>query len=267
MTPLQQQLQPINRIVFIGAGNLATRLSIEMKAHGFEVAQVWSRTEASARTLASRIGAPYTTAVDEIVDDADLYIFAVKDTALADLIAAMPHRRGLWVHTAGSVDLDIFASAGVRHGVFYPLQTFSKARRPDFSEIPIFIEAATEADRGLLYEAAARITSSVIDATSEQRRHLHLAAVFACNFTNHMYAIAARLVEEHNLPFEALRPLIKETAAKIEDLTPLEAQTGPAIRFDEAVISRHLALLDGEPDLQAIYGLVSRSIHAFSKPE
>jgi predicted short-subunit dehydrogenase-like oxidoreductase (DUF2520 family) len=262
---MTQSTKPLRRVAFIGAGNLATRLALAMQERGFEVMQVWSRTAQSAEVLASLLGCGATTTLADLTPEADLYVFAVSDKALPALLEAMPHRCGLWVHTAGSVGLSVFEACGMaRCGVFYPLQTFSKARKPDFARIPIFIEARSAGDLELLREAGLRLSGSVSEATSEQRRQLHLAAVFACNFTNHMYAVAAQLVERSGLPFDALRPLIAETAAKINELTPREAQTGPAIRFDTAVIERHERLLADEPRLQELYHLLSLSIHDFA---
>lgn len=248
------------KVIFIGAGNLATRLSTEMLERGFNIAQVYSKTEKSAKSLSLQLNCPYTTSLAAVADDADLYIFSIKDSILEEVLRAMPHRNGLWVHTAGSIPMEIFAPYVNRYGVFYPLQTFSKSREVNFQLIPFFIESKLVQDQELLEKAAWRMSQKVFYASSEQRKYLHLAAVFACNFTNHMYAIAAQLVEEHGLPFEALKPLIAETAAKIEELHPLQAQTGPAMRYDENVIERHLALLQ-EPRLKSLYEQLSKSIY------
>lgn len=248
------------KIVFIGAGNLATHLSKAMRRQGFEILQIYSRTAEAAKQLASLVQADWTTSLNEIREDADLYIFSVKDSVLETLIASMPHRKGLWVHTAGSIPMDIFASYANRFGVFYPLQTFSKNKEVDFKKIPFFIEANHAADCQLLCEKASLLSDQVIEADSDQRKHLHLAAVFACNFTNHMYVLAARLVEEKGLPFDALKPLITETAAKIGDLHPMQAQTGPAIRYDQEIMAKHIALLE-DTSLQEIYRMLSENIH------
>lgn len=248
------------KIVFIGAGNLATHLSGAMHRQGFEILQIYSRTAEAAEKLATRMHAQWTTSLDEIREDADLYIFSVKDSVLETLIASMPHRNGLWVHTAGSIRMDVFAPHIDRHGVFYPLQTFSKNKEVDFKTIPFFIEANHESDCKMLCDTASQLSDQVIGADSDQRKHLHLAAVFACNFTNHMYALAARLMEEKGLPFDALKPLIRETAEKIRDLHPVQAQTGPAIRYDQEVMEKHIALLE-DSSLQDIYRMLSESIH------
>lgn len=252
------------KVIFIGAGNLATNLAKKMYEKGFDIIQIYSRTEQSARTLGETINASFTTLPEAVRTDGDLYIFSVKDAVLEEVMRAIPANGGLWVHTAGSIPMSIFEAYSDRHGVFYPLQTFSKTRETDFSVIPFFVEANREEDCELLLKSAAVLSQKVYRADSEQRKYLHLAAVFANNFSNHMYAIAARLVEEHGLPFEALRPLIAETAAKINTLPPVDAQTGPAIRYDENVMEKQINMLD-DAQLRAIYREISRSIFEFSK--
>lgn len=255
--------QAIKRVVFIGAGNLATNLAMAMYAKGFEITQVYSQTLESANKLGTMLDCRVTNVIEQLVPDADLYIFSVKDAALLSVVSQMHPNTGLWVHTAGSVPMEVFKPFTKRYGVFYPLQTFSKARLLDFSEIPFFIEANQPEDSQLLLAGAQKLSTKVYAADSEQRKYLHLAAVFACNFTNHMYAIAAQLSEQHGLPFDALQPLIAETASKISNLHPIEAQTGPAIRYDENVMNKQLELLKDE-SLKQIYRDISNNIYKFS---
>ena len=151
------------------------------------------------------------------------------------------------------------------HGVIYPLQTFSKERRVDFSRVPLFIEANNALALHVARLTAERVSDNVRELDSERRRYLHLAAVFACNFANHCYELASEVLATHGLPFDALLPLIEETASKVQSMHPREAQTGPAVRYDEAVISRHLDMLSGEPRLHDIYQLMSRSVFERSK--
>lgn len=248
------------KVIFIGAGNLATRLSLEMQRAGFVVGQVYSRTAESAEALAGRLHCPWTVKPEEISPDGDLYVFALKDSALETILGRIAPNQGLWVHTAGSLPMAVFEGKVTRYGVLYPLQTFSKERAVDFRKIPLFIEASTEADSRWLAEIAGRLSDEVRFLSSEERRCLHLAAVFACNFTNHMYVLAAKLLKEKGIPEGVLRPLIDETAAKIHQMSPLEAQTGPAVRYDENVMNKHLAML-ADPDMQALYREISRSIY------
>ena len=249
------------RIVCIGSGNLATNLTLAWKEAGILVEQVFSRTEANARALAERLGCAWTSSTGEIINDADLYLFSLKDSALEAVASKLPKNNGLWVHTAGSMPLSVFEPFTTRRGVLYPLQTFSKGRRIDLGNVPFFLEANSEEDGAILEQLARAVSRDVRFLPSEKRRHLHLAAVFACNFVNHIYALADDILRKEGIPFEVLLPLIDETAAKVHRLTPREAQTGPAIRYDENVINKHLAMLDQMPELKALYETLSRSIY------
>ncbi len=249
------------KVVFIGAGNLATRLSLEMQQAGMDVAQVFSRTARAAQQLADRLGCGWTIGPEDLLADADLYVFALKDSALETVIGRIKPNNGLWVHTAGSMPMSVFEGKARRYGVLYPLQTFSRERPVDFRQIPFFLEAATEADgRWLAEEVAGRLSDNVRFLSSEKRRSLHLAAVFACNFANHMYALAAKILEGEGIAADVLCPLIDETAAKIHQMSPARAQTGPAVRYDENVMNKHLAML-ADPAMQSLYREISRSIY------
>lgn len=248
------------RVVFIGAGNVATHLSLAMQQVGLTIAQIYSRSEKSAISLANQLKTNWTTDTNNIVKDAAIYIFSLKDDVLESVIKQIPANNGCWIHTAGSIPVDIFNGHVNRYGVLYPLQTFSKNRPVDFTQIPCFIEANSSADENLIYNIASCISKNVQMLTSEKRRYLHLAAVFACNFTNHMYALAGKILEEQNISSETIIPLIDETAAKIHSLTPAQAQTGPAIRYDQRVIQKHLDLLES-PDMKEIYQIISKNIH------
>ena len=250
------------RIVLIGAGNVATHLGLAFQAKGCEIVQVYSRTEESAKDLAERLQVPYTVSLEEVSVDADLYIVAVKDAALQEVIPSLVKGRedALFVHTAGSISMDVWKGCARRYGVFYPMQTFSKLRMVDFSSVSFFVEASGSDELRFLKELAMSLSPKVYEASSEQRRYLHLAAVFACNFTNHMYALSASLLEKQGLPFDAMLPLIDETARKVHELPPVQAQTGPAIRRDENVMDKHLAMLSEEPVMREIYEKISKNI-------
>ena len=247
------------KIVLVGAGNLATRLGLELVAKGCEITQVYSRTTQSASALAALLNTGYTTNVTEIAEGQDLYIFSLKDDALPDVISSMSYTGGLWVHTAGGVDMDIFKGKAGRYGVFYPLQSFSKTRAFNFSEVPIFIEAANEADLACLESTGRLISGNVLPMSSEKRRYLHLAAVFSSNFVNHMYTIAFNLLERQGIDGSTLLPLMKETEAKAHTMHPFSGQTGPALRGDCKVMEKHLALLN-DPEVQQLYKLISNHI-------
>lgn len=250
-------------IVFVGAGNLATNLAKALYRKGFRIVQIFSRTEESARSLALQVEADYTTDLKELTGDAKLYIVSLKDAAFVELLPQIAEGKehALLVHTAGSIPMSVWEGHTQRYGVFYPMQTFSKQREVKFDEIPFFIEAKTAEDVALLKAIAATLSDHVYEASSEQRKSLHLAAVFICNFTNHMYALAADLLEKYQLPFNVMLPLIDETARKVHELAPRDAQTGPAVRYDKNVIENHLAMLADLPTLQEIYKLMSKSIH------
>lgn len=253
-------------IALIGAGNLATNLGKTLYHNGFRIVQVYSRTEEAAAMLASAVEAEYTADLAAVTHEASLYIVALKDSALAEVLPRLVKGRedALWVHTAGSISIDIWQlTTATRAGVFYPMQTFSKQREVDFREIPLFVEATDEKDAELLTHLANTLSQKVYRASSEQRKSLHLAAVFTCNFTNHMYALAADLLRKYNLPFDVMLPLIDETARKVHEIAPAEAQTGPAARGDENVMAMHRAMLDDEPQLQKVYRLLSESVENY----
>lgn len=250
-------------IVFIGAGNLATNLAKTLYYKGFRIVQIYSRTEGSARALAHAVEADHITDLSSVVAGAQLYIVSLKDAAFVQLLPEIVagKEEALWVHTAGSIPMDVWAGRVKRYGVLYPMQTFSKQRTVDFRQIPVFIESNSAEDTRMLKEIASVLSEKVYEATSEQRKSLHLAAVFTCNFTNHMYALAAELLKKYQLPFDVMLPLIDETARKVHELEPRLAQTGPAIRYDENVINNHLQMLSDEPGMQELYRLISESIH------
>jgi predicted short-subunit dehydrogenase-like oxidoreductase (DUF2520 family) len=190
----------------------------------------------------------------------------VKDSVLPELIKRIKPQNGLWLHTAGSIPADIFASAGIkRYGVIYPLQTFSKTRTISFTTIPLFIEANNADDELFLKEFASVLSKKVFFLSSEKRKFLHLAAVFACNFTNHIYVNAIEIIEKEGLSKEFLIPLITETANKIKKLNPKEAQTGPAVRYDRNVIDKQLDLLKNDPEKYELYKMLSEGIYRKSQ--
>jgi predicted short-subunit dehydrogenase-like oxidoreductase (DUF2520 family) len=190
--------------------------------------------------------------------DADLYIIAVSDDAISTISEQIPYKNKLVVHTSGGTSLEAIASNN-RKGVFYPLQTFSKNKAVNFRTIPICIESQNASDYQLLQNVAQAMSDSVFAINSEQRKALHVAAVFVNNFTNHLYKIGNNICIENNVPFEILKPLIQETAEKIKQLSPNEAQTGPAIRNDIETINAHLSFLSDE-NQKNIYKILTQSI-------
>ena len=250
------------KIVLIGAGNLATHLGKALHAAGHDMVQVFSRTMQSAETLASLLDAEPLTDMAQVRDDADVYIFSVKDSALEQLISQLcGGEKKVFLHTAGSMPMSVFREKALHYGVLYPMQTFSKQREVDFSIIPCFIEANDEFALKQIEGLAGQISHRVFQLSSEDRKYLHLSAVFACNFANHCYAASQELLQQHGVPFDVMLPLIDETAAKVHGMTPKEAQTGPAVRYDENVIGNQIQLLENQPYFQKIYDCMSKSIH------
>lgn len=274
------------KIVLIGAGNLATHLGKALHAAGHDMLQVFSRTMQSAETLASLLDAEPLTDIAQVRDDADVYIFSVKDSALVQLVAQLcrheadglvedgavnalrkakkgEHER-VFLHTAGSMPMSVFKGMAQHYGVLYPMQTFSKQREVDFSIIPCFVEANDEFAQKQIEGLAREISGRVYQLSSEDRKYLHLSAVFACNFANHCYAISQELLEEHGIPFDVMLPLINETAAKVHEMKPKDAQTGPAVRYDENVIDKQSKLLENHPHFKKVYDSMSKSIHGLN---
>lgn len=242
--------------VVIGSGNVAHHLILAfLQSTEIALVQVFARDKKALENFSDSIS---------IVDDwaelmpADLYIIAVSDHAIASVAEQLPFENRLVVHTSGSVSMDALDSKN-RKGVFYPLQTFSKNKAVDFLNIPICLESQTASDYALLEKAAGSISNSVYKIDSTQRKALHVSAVFANNFTNHLYQIAGAICAENHIPFDILKPLIRETAEKVQTLSPSEAQTGPAKRHDSNTINAHLEFLS-DPNQKNIYTQLTQSI-------
>ena len=251
------------KVTLIGSGNLATSLAFALVKAKHDLVQIYSRTETSAQLLAEKVGVQaFTSETTAINKESDIYIVSISDAALERLIPKLTEGRehALWVHTAGSMHMDVFQCQ--RRGVFYPMQTFSKQKIVDFATIPIFLEAHVEDDLQLLHHFASTLSHSIYHLNSNDRPFLHLAAVFCCNFANHCSTLAAKLLKRHDIPFEVMLPLIDETTQKLHKLTPADAQTGPAIRHDKNVMDKHMKMLrnDHEPHLAYLYELLSQSI-------
>lgn len=229
-------------IVIIGQGNVSTNLDYAFRKKGV-----------ACQMVSSRDG------LDQL-PQANVYIYAVKDEALTSVVAQVQGKeKSLHLHTSGTMPISVFGDDKPHAGIFYPFQTFSKARIiEDFSTVPIFFEARGIDDISAVYSLALTITSHVYETTQYDRERLHVAGVYACNFTNLMYAIAADLLQHTHIPFKALLPLIDETAAKVHMLAPRDAQTGPARRGDENVMNHHMELLNDEQ--RNIYQLLSEAI-------
>ncbi|MDR2385822.1 MAG: DUF2520 domain-containing protein [Tannerella sp.] len=251
------------KIVFIGSGNVATHFATALFNAGHEICQIYGRSEDNASAMKVKFNSSFTTNIEEIHDNADIYIFAVSDDALESVIKQLKSNNGIWIHTAGSFPINIFSGFAKNYGVIYPLQTFSKNRALDYSKIPIFIEGNSPETENTISSLAKTISDNVSPLLFEKRKYLHPAAVFACNFTNNMYNIAAKILNEQGIDWRILLPLIEETACKLRHLTPEKAQTGPALRNDTETINRHLAIMENS-ELREIYKLISSNIRHFS---
>lgn len=251
------------KVTLIGAGNLATQLGKSLKKAGVIISQVYSRTEESARTLGELLEAEWLTDIKALHDEADIYIFSVKDSVLCELISEVCKGRGdkLFLHTAGSMPMSCFEGKVLHYGVFYPMQTFSKAKDVDFERIPVFIEGNSIETEEIIRSFANMLSKRVITLSSADRKYLHLAAVWACNFTNYCYTVASDILSEHDIPFDVMLPLINETTNKIQNICPKVAQTGPAVRGDKNVMSQQLELMSDREDLQELYKMLSKGIN------
>ena len=249
------------KVVIIGSGNVAQHLIKVMQiAANVNLVQVFARNKESVLHL---IAEDKITSDYNAIKEADVYIISVSDNAIAEVAENLPFQNRLVVHTSGTSELSVL-DAKNRKGVFYPLQTFSKSKEIDFTSIPICLEAENGEDFKTLQSLSQNISEKVFAISSEQRKSLHVAAVFVCNFVNHMYTIGNQICEEHNVPFEVLKPLIMETAQKISTLKPEDAQTGPALRNDTKTINKHLEFLQNS-DYQELYKLLTQSIQNVKK--
>jgi len=257
------------KVILIGAGNLATHLGKAIQKAGHTILQVYSRTNESAKKLAIDFDAEPITDIRLLKPEASMLVFAVNESGLPDLLQNITVLDSqMIIHTSGSVNMDIFKEKANNYGVLYPLQTFSKFRPVNFLEIPVFIEANTKENLARLMNFSQDISTKINIADSKQRQFLHLSAVFFNNFVNHFYTLGYQVSVDHGcrFGFDVFKPLIIETAMKaVESGNPSQCQTGPAIRGNEAIIQRHTELLEKNPDYQKLYTFVSESIGNYYK--
>ncbi len=255
----------IQKITLIGSGRVATQLGLKLAAKHKKIVQVYSRHPEAARQLAARLGAEAIDDLSRINGDSDLYIISVVDDAVAKVAAKLSLAGKIVVHTSGSVPIQVLQNANWKSGVFYPLQTFAKDKNVDFKNIPICIEASDKETETSLTMLARELSEDVRMVNSEQRMMIHVAAVFANNFTNFMYLMSQELLEKSGLSFDILLPLIRETTDKLNHILPREAQTGPAARGDEEVIQKHLKILEEHEGKKIIYQHISEYILNYYK--
>lgn len=248
------------RITIIGSGNVATHMAAALKNAGHNIVQVYSRDIQNAALLAYHVKAEPVDDPQHIDSNTDVFIIAVKDDVIGILAEQLAKHDKLILHTSGATDLYALLAFTDKAGVLYPLQTFSKVKEINFRQVPLCIEGANAHITRQIEELAQSISNNVYHVDSAQRKILHLTAVFACNFPNYLYEVARQLLDAKGLDFELLRPLILETAQKVQERLPAQVQTGPAVRNDIGTMNDHLKLLAETPHLQQIYTMLSQGI-------
>lgn len=249
------------RIVFIGSGNIAHFFATRLQRKGHDLVQVYSRDTGHAEALATLCGvSSVTTELAAIDHNADAYILAIKDDALPEVARQLHFDGKVVIHCAGALPLDAIAGTSGDLAVIWSLYSIKKANLPQGDEVPLIVEGNTGKARETALTLARDISGTVLETDYAQRQMLHLNAVFVNNFTNHLLAIAQKISETHQLPFEILQPIIRQTLEQTARILPAESQTGPAVRHDQATISRHLALLEAHPEWQQVYAGITASI-------
>ncbi|KAF5066583.1 hypothetical protein DSECCO2_261810 [anaerobic digester metagenome] len=261
-------VKKIRNISFAGAGNVAMHLAPALAESGFRIRHIVGLTTTHAQPLADNTGAVASTDPGIIDDTTDLLLLAIPDQAIGEFVARLKKAgryNGLIAHTSGTCPLSAISEHFGAAGVFYPLQTFSRFSTPEIRKVPVCIEADSVETETLLRQVATGISDDVRVIDSEHRALLHLSAVFACNFPNHLYVIASRILKQAGIGEDILLPLIRETALRLGDTDPLLLQTGPAVRGDLTTMQRHLHLLEDQPSILQIYKILSESIQEFEK--
>jgi len=246
----------MKNIIFVGSGNVATHLGISLQKENYKVLQVYSRSVENAKKLAEKLSTDFTNDLTQL-KTADLIIVSVKDDAISEVLSQL--KDSAIVHTSGSIGMDVFNGNFSDCGVFYPLQTFNKEIDVNISEIPFCIEGNSKKFEKQLIGIAKTLSNNVVSMNSEQRKLLHIAAVFACNFSNQMFSIADDLLAEKNLDFEILLPLIKQTISKLDKNKPKDVQTGPAKRNDTSIIQEHINQIQNK-EIKELYQKISSNI-------
>ena len=248
------------KIVVVGSGNVATHFARAFHASGNAIAQVYSRNIAHAQVLASQLDAQAVDRFADIADDAHLYLLAIPDDALYEVVTQISPKRGIVVHTSGSVPMDVLKPLSAKIGVVYSPQTFIKSLEMNYSELPFCLEASDDEVLERLKNLVIPVSQKIYEINSDQRRKLHLAAVFVNNFGNALNAMAQDITKDNNISFEILHPIIAVTAEKASHGDLWQLQTGPAVRGDEKTISNHKKLLANDSDLLELYSLITSII-------
>ncbi len=252
----------------IGAGNVASALAPALNSlEGVDVVEVFSRSLAKAEEIASPLGAHATTSIASLAPDADIYIISVSDKAIPEVVEALPQLspNALLLHTSGATPASVLAKAAKHYGVWYPMQTFTRGTSLNVGQIPFFIEGNDEATELRIQTLSTKLSPLCYHAGTEERTRLHAAAVFACNFVNHLWAISEDILRQQGMSFDIMTPLIDETLRKALAIGPAKGQTGPALRHDQPTMDRHRQLLT--PEQRQLYDLLSDSIQRYYNPQ
>jgi predicted short-subunit dehydrogenase-like oxidoreductase (DUF2520 family) len=249
-----------SKITFIGSGKVAWHLAKAFDLAGHRIHQIISRNELTGKELAKKYAAFFDNNTQNVLEDSDFVFITVPDKSIETVIQSISANQPIFLHCSGSCELSKLSSHKANTGVFYPLQTFTKERALNYFEIPIFIESSHLDLFQKIWELADSISNTINQLDSEKRKHLHLSAVIANNFTNHLLGEAQWVVQSMALPFHWLKPLVEETVKKAFELGPEKSQTGPALRKDELTLKLHKEMLESNSDLQNLYEVFSIEI-------
>lgn len=248
------------KIGFIGSGNVARHVARALNTTGHDIVQIISRSKANAKALADEFGCGYSDQVNKIDPTVELCIISVSDDQIAEVVSNLPNSDRIVVHTCGSQPMDLLHSVGNNYGILYPLQSFSKDRTPDITTVPFLLEASNPETLIVIHKIASSLSHFVLQADSTTRLKYHLSAVLVNNFVNYLYSEAESFLKDHALDFNVLKPIIKETAFKIQNHSPIASQTGPAKRGDQETIQKHQSLLESDEHLAKLYMMLTKAI-------
>jgi predicted short-subunit dehydrogenase-like oxidoreductase (DUF2520 family) len=247
------------KVTIIGAGNVATQLALALKKAGNEIVQIYNRNDEAGKELAHTVGASFTSDIHNLAD-AEIYLVAVKDDAIAEVGAKLKLGNHTVAHTSGTRSKDYLKGSSNSYGIFYPLQTMTKASKVDFRNVPLLIEGNDAATEKVLFQLAATLSNNVHSVDEQQRQWIHVAAVFANNFTNHLFGVSETILADHGMSFDILKPLIFKFIENLHQYSPSQIQTGPAARGDMQTIEKHMQLLGDDARLLKIYQVLTESI-------
>ena len=252
-------------IVILGAGNVSTHISRHFHLAGHQLLTLYNRSEQNGILLAKELDCPLVTSLEELPDQADFYVVCLPDRVIPEVTSVLERKQGIWLHTAGAGPLELLEGSPHGYGVLYPLQSLSRERSIAFRTIPILIEGSNPAVESQIQALADSISDRVMQVSSADRLGIHMAAVFANNFSNHMVRIAQQILEGMDLEWELMSPLLEETFQKLQEHKAQDVQTGPAVRGDHKTMEQHLELLRDHPEWQKLYTFISREIERSRK--